>query len=337
MYHVRLNGSHYEMGFKWGKRLSENGVSILSNIPFPISDDRICFSHACEEHYKRYFPEIIDEIHGIADGQRCSYAQLTAVLFSMYCLIPSTNCSCFAVRTKDNSVIMGRNSDFLTKIEKLYMNTIYKFNTGSYSFNGNTTAFVEMEDGVNEHKLAIGLTSVAPYKIKPGLNAGMLLRMGLEKCRTVDDFVNILKHVPIASSQTFVVADAQNNGALVECSSMDIEIVPLVDDVNFVFSTNMFNTDKMKKYNNLPDDTWQAEERYKVMRLYLEETLEGFDVKRAKSLLSGEQGFLCQYDRKTGKDTVWSVIYDVSRNSIYRVEGNPSRKKFKEDKRFFKD
>jgi len=43
--------------------------------------------------------------------------------------------------------------------------------------------------------------------------------------------------------------------------------------------------------------------------------------------------FLCQYDRETGKDTVWSVVYDVGEGRIYRCEGNPSRKRFAEDER----
>jgi len=43
--------------------------------------------------------------------------------------------------------------------------------------------------------------------------------------------------------------------------------------------------------------------------------------------------FICQYDRKTNADTVWSVIYDIKNKKIYRVEGNPSRKQFKEDTR----
>ena len=53
-----------------------------------------------------------------------------------------------------------------------------------------------------------------------------------------------------------------------------------------------------------------------------------------EKLLSGDYGFLCQYDRSTGKDTVWSVIYDMKRHKIYRSEGNPRRHKFKEDIRF---
>ncbi len=40
---------------------------------------------------------------------------------------------------------------------------------------------------------------------------------------------------------------------------------------------------------------------------------------------------MCQYDRKTDADTVWSVIYDIKNSAIYRVEGNPKRKTFKKD------
>ena len=58
------------------------------------------------------------------------------------------------------------------------------------------------------------------------------------------------------------------------------------------------------------------------------------DTEMAVGLLSGKHGFLCQYDRKTGKDTVWSVIYDLTNKKIFRTEGNPSRKKYKEDTRF---
>ena len=43
---------------------------------------------------------------------------------------------------------------------------------------------------------------------------------------------------------------------------------------------------------------------------------------------------LCVNMIERGADTVWSVIYDVKNNKILRSEGNPSRKRYKEDKRF---
>ncbi|MCL2415627.1 MAG: C45 family autoproteolytic acyltransferase/hydrolase, partial [Defluviitaleaceae bacterium] len=187
VYHPRFNGTHYEIGNKWGASLKKRGVNLISKVPFPITEERLAFARLCVPLYEKHFPEILQEIKGISDGQQCSVSHLEAVLFSMYCIMPSTNCSCFAVRTKENGIIFGRNSDFLTVIEKLYMSTLYRFTNGSYSFIGNTTAFVQIEDGINEYGLAVGLTSVAPTIIEPGINAGMLLRLFLEKCKNVSE------------------------------------------------------------------------------------------------------------------------------------------------------
>ncbi len=335
MYHARFNGTHYEIGYRWGNRLKQNGKEILTNVPFPITEERLDFGEKSEPFYREFFPEILDEIRGIADGQSCSYPQLIAVLFSMYCIIPSinANCSCFAARIDQNGVILGRNSDFLTEIENLYMNTIYKFTSDSYSFTGNTTAFVEIEDGINEHGLAIGLTSVAPDAVKPGLNAALLLRLFLEKCKNVNEVILLIENLPIASAQTFIAADALGDAALIECSSQEVAIQKVDDQTSFVCATNMFNLDQMKGYQNLPTDSWFAEERYQTLLRFLSSNVKTMDLHLAQQLLAGEEGFLCQYDRKTGKDTVWSVVYQMADQTIFRVEGNPSRKPFKEDKR----
>ncbi len=53
-----------------------------------------------------------------------------------------------------------------------------------------------------------------------------------------------------------------------------------------------------------------------------------YTVSFAMDLLSGKKGFLCQYDRKEGIDTIWSVIYDLTENKVYMTKGNPSQKDF---------
>jgi len=331
MYHGRFRGTHYDIGYKWGSLLKKNNKKILDNIPYALSDDRTGFSHECVPYYQKYFPEILDEIKGIADGQNVHEERLQTVLFSMYCFMPSTHCSCFAVKN-EHGLVLGRNSDFLTSIEKLYMNTIYNFSTASYSFNGNTTAFVEMEDGINQHGLAIGLTSVAPEQIQPGLNAGMQLRLFLETCRTIEEMIHLIKTLPSASSHTFIAADRLGDAALFECSPNELEIQK-IDETGFVCSTNMFNTPKMKPHNNLPEDNWYARERYQNIWDYLSKNSNTANFLQAQELLSGKHGFTCQYDRSTGKDTVWSTVYNLKDGAIYRVEGNPSRRSFKSDPR----
>lgn len=334
MYHPIFNGSHYDIGYKWGSSLRSKGTLLLDNIPFKITKKHMDFGQSCLDAYNKHFPEIVEEINGIADGQNCDVNSLYAILFSMYCIMPCTNCSCFAAKTPEGKTIFGRNSDFLTCIEKLYLNTIYRFKNQSYSFNGNTTAFVQMEDGINQHGLAVGLTAVAPGHIQAGINAGMLLRLFLEKCQDTTQVLEMLESLPVATSQTFIIADAQNRAVLIELSPKAMEVVELNHQNTFICSTNMFNTNKMQPYNNLPEDNWQAKERYETMvNFFTKPQNEPFSVDAAKQLLSGKHGFMCQYNRSTGKDTVWSVVYVPSESGIYRAEKNPGRTEFVLDTR----
>ena len=64
MYHGRFNGTHYEIGFKWGALLSQHGNFILNNVGFPITQERLEFSASCVPVYQKYFPEILEEIQG---------------------------------------------------------------------------------------------------------------------------------------------------------------------------------------------------------------------------------------------------------------------------------
>lgn len=224
MYHQRFTGSHYEIGYRWGSLLAKHGKYILDQIPFYITKDRIDYAEASIPVYQDYFPEILEEIQGIADGQRSKNKLFRAVLISMYSMPPEEHCSCFAV-SNGKAIILGRNSDFLTELEERNMNVVYRLSSDSYAFTGNTTAFVEMEDGVNEKGLAVGLTAVYPIRIQPGMNAGMLLRFFLERCSTVDEVIRWTKRLPIGSAQTFTVADAEGKIALIECCADGIGVV----------------------------------------------------------------------------------------------------------------
>lgn len=332
MYHARFKGSHYEMGKKWGAQLFGHGKFLMEGVPFPITKERIDFVKKCRPFYEKWYPEILEEIRGIAEGQQIHADLLEVVLLSMYCIMPENKCTCFAFQDGDH-MLLARNSDFLTEIEKLYMNCIYKFNCGSYSFQGNTTAFVEMEDGMNEQGLAIGFTSVYPKILGYGLNAGMLVRFGLEKCSTTKQFIEALKVLPIASSQTFTVADNGGRAALIECNAKKMEIQYLDQEKKVVHAVNSFHLSGMKSYRIDGIDDWNSQERYETIQSAFRQEREKDMVSFAMDVLAGKYGFTCQYDRKTGKDTVWSVVYDVSHKKIYRCEGNPSRRKFVQDSR----
>ena len=331
MYHGRFKKSHYEAGFNWGKLLYNNGKIISNNHTFKITDERKKFAKECLPIYEKYYPEILEEIKGLAKGQNSSYEDFYTFLLSMYCFEFNNHCTCIAVKDKNN-IFFGRNSDFLVSLEKLYMNCLYNLDN-AYAFNGNTTAFIEIEDGINEYGLAVGLTFIYPTTIKAGFNAGMLVRYLLEKCKTTDEAISLLKSIPIASQQTITIADTTGNIVVVECNCEEIEIIQPIRNDNFVTTANEFNSTKMKRFNNYEVDNWKSEERYLVAYDTLKKHKNNYSFDLIRDILAGKYGFMCQYDRKTDADTVWSVIYDIKSNNIFRVEGNPKRKTYKKDDR----
>lgn len=330
MYHSRFKGSYYKAGYHYGSLLLKNNKRIDQNHTFVITKERKKFAKKCLPIYQKYYPEILDEIKGLSDGQGISYEDMYTFLLSMYCFDFNNKCTCFAYQT-DKEIILGRNSDFLVELEKLYMNCLYRLDD-VYAFTGNTTAFIEIEDGVNEYGLAVGLTFIYPQIIQPGLNAGMLVRYLLEKCKDTKEVLNKLNQLIIASSQTLTIVDRHGDMAIVECDPNHVIIIRPNCDEDFIVTTNHFHAEEMRLYKSTNIDDWKSHERYSVAYEALKN--HQLSIQLAKDILSGHYGFMCQYDRKTGADTVWSVIYDVKNDKIFRVEGNPSRKIYKEDLRF---
>lgn len=332
MNHEIFSGTHYNIGRQWGQKLAQRNVSLLSQIPFPLSEEAGNFASACLPVYQKFFPEILDEIQGVADGQGCSPEKLQTLLFSLYSIAPGANCSCFALSGK-GQILLGRNSDFFSELKEQNMNVIYDVPAASQGFTANTTSFIQMEDGVNRLGLAVGLTSVLPRRIKPGMNAGLLLRFFLEKCRNVDDMLQSIAKIPISSSQTFTAADPSGRIALIECSSEHVSVSSTPLPQNFLCAVNSFHMSPMDSLQKAAAEEWSSERRYRTMR---DSLIKGrvTDASSAQKLLSGKHGFLSQYPPSTGKDTVWSVVYDLANRKIYRAEGNPQRCPFRQDQSF---
>ena len=227
MNHLTLRGTHREMGFQWGARLAERGLRLLDHVPFPLEAERRAFAAACHPAYARHFPAALEELEG---------------LFTTYALPPACGCSCLAV-SNGNGVFFGRNSDFLTALEPDYTHVTYGFSDRAIPFTGNTTSFVQMEDAVNARGLAIGLTSVYTPRPRPGLNAGMVLRLLAETCAAVPEALARLRALPLASCQTLTLADAAGDIAVAECSPEGVRVERPGPAGPFVCAANLFRSD----------------------------------------------------------------------------------------------
>lgn len=293
-------------------------------MPFPLTRERFHYAKACRPLYQRYFPGILEELAGLAQAQGCPEEVLEAILFPMYALLPTDpHCTCFA-----RPGLLGRNSDFLLSGREDTAHLLC-YPQGAIPFAGNTTSFTQMEDGVNGKGLAVGLTSVFTPHPRPGLTAGLVLRLLLETCATVEGAVRLLSTLPLGSNQTFTLAD-RRQAALVECGPDGFAVAYATKDAPWVGAVNRFH---LLPGTEPPGwDDWQAGERWDTLTEALDTG--PVEVPGAQALLAGKQGFLCQYDPATGHDTLWAAVYDLAQETTYLAEGSPDRSPFRPERPF---
>ncbi|MDP4194323.1 MAG: C45 family peptidase [Bacteroidota bacterium] len=341
MYHPRLKGSHYQMGQKMGK------IFKGCNAQFPIRLDKFQrgFGKESGNLLRKFFPEAAEEIKGITDVIEYDNELFTSWMMCMGCCLYNIDemesvevkgCTAFSFQSGDKTYY-ARNNDLPPFLKKVSKSEYYE-PEGKSRFILNTSSFINGEEGINQHGLVAAMTFVMPKleEIRPGLNSVFLVRYILENCRTVSDGIHSLKNLPIASSCNILLADKSGEMVVAECNPKEINFrLPEKSRCgkNFIITVNHFTTEKMKKYDASDGNTYFSEERYLTAYKALKDKAYSDALGHAKSILTGKEGFMCQYDKSLNFDTVWSSIFDITNNKIFRAEGNPFKAKFIEDKR----
>jgi predicted choloylglycine hydrolase len=326
MFHPRFKGNPYKIGLKYGGLLKKNKIDLFGLEG--LDDFQFDYGIKSERILRRYFPEACEEIRGMADGMDIGYQRFSAWLMCISVCLEIQGCSMIAFK-KDGKVVFGRNNDLPPIFRKISSSALYQPSNG-FTFIANSSAFVCAEDGINEKGLAVGMTYVWAKELKAGISSMFLVRYILEKCETAEDGLKAILNIPIGGAYHLVLAD-KHEFIHVECSPQKIKI----NGGDFAVASNHFISDDMKKYEETKN-MYYSNERYKTGYDALSTDFDKATVGHVKDILSGKHGFMCQYDKDLNFDTVWSSVFDISSNKIYRAEGNPSRRKYKVDIRLNK-
>lgn len=340
MYHPRLGGNHYEMGWKMGEIFRRN------NIQFPIKLDSFQTKHGrqCGELLRKYFPEVAEEIQGVTDAISYDNDLFTSWMMCMGSCLDIDNGHCAEVRgctafsfTHNDQIYHARNNDLPPFLKNISKSVYYRPQNGN-SFILNTSSFINGEEGINNCGLVAAMTFVLPQfnEIKPGINSVFLVRYILEKCKSVDEGIRVLNELPIASSCNILLTDRSDKMVVVECNPLKMHIrypEKSKPGESFLITVNHFTSKEMWKHDASDRNVYLSEDRYQTVYNALTNVDCSDGVEHAKNILGGRHGFICQYDKKLNFDTIWASVFDITNNKIYRAEGNPARTKFKEDLR----
>ena len=204
MYFFDLGLTPFEAGKQVGSSdlVKKNRLFFSSEdsqqIPQEILEEKKAFAAKCEKICRTVYPSILEEMEGFCSSSGIAMEEWSTRFFTIYAFPPFQGCTCLAVGGENG--YLARNSDFLPQAASLCSSYVFHF-PETKSFFANSTTPTQMEDGVNEYGLAVGLTFVYPKVHKAGLNAGMLVRYVLEKCRTTKEAIDFLQEIPIASQQ----------------------------------------------------------------------------------------------------------------------------------------
>ncbi|MYL62484.1 linear amide C-N hydrolase [Bacillus hwajinpoensis] len=160
--------------------------------------------------YQHFASHLLDEMEGMSDALSIS-PNNALTLFSGYDLPKLEGLGCTAVMTGGGYV---RNYDFGPDYYDGRL--VLRQPSECYATCGHSLFGIGLHDGMNEHGLTVGLHFVSTRFHQKGLMAGIIVRMVLDTCRTVEEAITLLKALPHADEYNYSLTDASGKSAVVE-------------------------------------------------------------------------------------------------------------------------
>ena len=343
MIHLSLKGGHYKMGAERGEIFKKCRTAF----PLRLDDFQLKHGEQSEEILRKYFPEVCQEIRGVSDAVGVDYLRFASWMLCIGCCMYNLKdnipmeirgCTAFAY-SRGGRMIYGRNNDLPPYLRDGCKSEIYVPENGN-RFHIATSSFINGEEGLNEHGLAVAMTFVMTGldKIQPGFNSCFIVRYLLEKADSVQQAIYLLMELPVSSNCNILLADAGGGMAVVECtpSVKRLREAESSGDGSIVCAVNSFTSDEMRPFDDAQGMDYDSHLRYRVVMKSFQDHIKGNYNDTTMSLLRGEYGFMCQYDSEPDFETVWSSLFDLKSLEIYRAEGDPRKKEFVMDNRLMK-
>ncbi|NWF86539.1 choloylglycine hydrolase [Candidatus Bathyarchaeota archaeon] len=317
------------MGQSYGSLLYKHGFRVSKQ-----PDEKLEFGKQSEKEVKRIFPEILEEIRGFADACHASYEDMASFMMSIGAFKPVLTCSVFA-SFNGSDVVFGRNYDFYYSFKKHTESCLTCPEDGYWSV-GHSDVFIGKEDGVNERGLAVAMTGIAEKTIKPGMSFVLAMRCILDKCANTGEAVKILSNTHFSTTNNYLLADREDNIAVIEAAPDKIRVRRPEKGENFIVCTNHFLHPEMLEVENVEERCWDSIPRYTAIHQALKKHNGKIDLKTARNILVNHSGYVCSHQKKIKLGTIWSIIATLKELQIFRAEGHPCKTKFRQDLRLNK-
>lgn len=180
-------------------------------------------------------------------------------------------------------------------------------------------------DGMNEKGLSVAVLKLQDENTnqntgKPGINTTVAIRMILDKAKTTDEAVNLLKKYDMHSSSTatyhFQIADKRGKSVVVEYVNNQMKVLP--SDKNYQVATNFYLSPE--KYGQ-----GKGQDRYKIATEKLEDQKGILTPEQSMDLLKATH-LEDKGDNSKAMVTQWSAVYQQDKLQLDIATGHNYKK-----------
>ncbi len=324
---IECRGSAREMGQQYGEQASADILNNVEAFRIGSEDNDVAeFTDRTRAVLKRFVPDILDELIGLAEG---SGAPLSALLrlnqvntFSGPA--PSPGCTSMALSDSPDGPILGKNNDGVSDDRRFIVRRTVP-DAGNSLIQVTYTGWLSGLDGMNSAGLVNGHNSVGSRFDKTGerLDIRLWVYHLMRSCGTVGEFLSSVDGVPLTGKGfNIVVNDTAGDACVLEAA------VPLVSSRGrgepFVYATNHYASDSLK-------DADMRAPGQKPISVYRHGYLRWVDEMTPPRTLGDIEGILCSHEpwapcRHGGaheSTTLWSMIGIPAQRRLRVASGTP--------------
>ena len=276
--------------------------------------------------FEHYCPHLLEEMRGLAEGAGVTLEEaMSCSIRGELSNVPGDGCTAYAVGrsgTASGEVIAGQNADLGPEMMPLaYLLHLQPQNKpqvliwtygGMLGYHGMNSA------GVAQFSNALGGGPRSQF----GMPEYVYERLMLE-CTGTGQVIDLLRKLPIASNENFVICDREGNIADVEATTAGLEILR-DKGAGYLAHTNHFLCQRHSTADNLKaslPDSAARQERIHTLLKSRYGSIAIDDIKRFLSDHSGYPASICRHGG--GMQTVVSMIAEPAARRMHIAFGNP--------------
>jgi len=330
----RAHGTHREMGRQHGEQAIRQ---IKAHVELMCAQQRLSREQLkrraaqFQPMFERHCPHLLEEIRGLADGAAVTLEEAMAcsVRGEMH-NAREEGCTAYVIGrggAAGREILAGQNSDMGSDVIPLayvlHLQPQRKPEVLLWTFGGMLGYHGLNSAGVAHFENALGGG--------PGNRFGIphypVERMMLE-CDRLEDAIDLLRKMPLASNANYVLCDGQGHIADVEATTAGAEIVP-DQGAGYFAHTNHYLCKRYALAENFKrslEDSFPRQDRIDSLIKSHYGSIEVDDIKRFLSDHSGYPTSICRHGG--GMRTVASMISEPARRSMHVAVGNPCEHKY---------